>query len=73
SFEDILILGGIETVGTHENEEVAEVTINIKYEVSDVQSFLEELVKLRISFSEEDGQQDRKFFDYKKRFSIENF
>ncbi|MGT2729740.1 hypothetical protein ACVRWQ_07400 [Streptococcus phocae subsp. salmonis] len=73
SFEDILILGGIETVGTHENEEVAEVTINIKYEVSDVQSFLEELVKLRTSFSEEDGQQDRKFFDYKKEIQYRKF
>ena len=71
SFEDILILSGIETDGTH--EEVAEVTINIKYEVSDVQSFLEELVKLRISFSEEDGQQDRNFFNYKKEIQYRKF
>ena len=50
SFADILILSGIKTVNTQETQveqEVAEVTINIKYEVNDVQSFLEELVNLK--------------------------
>lgn len=72
SFEDILILGGIETVGTHENEEIAEVTINIKYEIADAQSFLEELVKLKTSYSEE-VQQDAKLLNYKKEVQYRQF
>ncbi|MBT0891609.1 AAA family ATPase [Streptococcus lutetiensis] len=72
SFEDILILGGIETVETGGNEEVAEVTINIKYEIADVQSFLEELVKLKTSCSEE-VQQDAKLLNYKKEVQYRQF
>ncbi|WP_242258944.1 AAA family ATPase [Streptococcus thoraltensis] len=72
SFEDILILSGIETVGAHENEEVAKVTINIKYEVADVKSFLEELVKLKTSDSEED-QKDVKLLVYEKELQYRKF
>lgn len=72
SFEDILILGGMGTVGAYENEEVVEVTINIKYEVADVQSFLEEFVKLKTSYSDED-QQDVKLLEYKKEFQYRQF
>ena len=72
SFEDILILGGIETVETGGNEEVAEVTINIKYEIADAQSFLEELVKLKTSCSEE-VQQDAKLLNYKKEVQYRQF
>ncbi|MFS1664645.1 AAA family ATPase [Streptococcus sp. zg-JUN1979] len=72
SFEDILILGGIETVESHESEEVAEVTINIKYEVADFKSFSEELVKLKNSYSEV-VQQDAKFLDYKKELQYRQF
>lgn len=72
SFEEILILGGIETVGTYENGEVAEVTINIKYEVADVQPFLEELVKLKTSCSEE-IQLDAKLLNYKKEVQYRQF
>ena len=39
SFEDILILSGIEAVETHENQEIAEVTIDVKYEVVDEVAF----------------------------------
>ncbi|HGC7400809.1 TPA: AAA family ATPase [Streptococcus agalactiae] len=73
SFEDILILGGIETVGTHENQEVAEVTIDVKYEVDDVQSFLEELVKIKSSPREKIEQYDQgyqKELRYRKFLSL---
>lgn len=73
SFEDILILGGIETVGTHENQEVAEVTIVVKYEVADVQSFLEELVKIKSSPREKIEQYDQgyqKELRYRKFLSL---
>lgn len=73
SFEDILILDGIETVGTHENQEVAEVTIDVKYEVADVQSFLEELVKIKSSPREKIEQYDQgyqKELRYRKFLSL---
>ncbi|HFU7526291.1 TPA: AAA family ATPase [Streptococcus agalactiae] len=73
SFEDRLILGGIETVGTHENQEVAEVTIDVKYEVADVQSFLEELVKIKSSPREKIEQYDQgyqKELRYRKFLSL---
>ncbi|HEO1972006.1 TPA: AAA family ATPase [Streptococcus agalactiae] len=73
SFKDILILGGIETVGTHENQEVAEVTIDVKYEVADVQSFLEELVKIKSSPREKIEQYDQgyqKELRYRKFLSL---
>ena len=58
SFEDILVLSGIKTVKTQKEQqtkEISEVTINIKYEVADTQSFSEELVNLKTSYSEGEG------------------
>lgn len=73
SFEDILILDGIETVGTHEDKEVAEITIDIKYEVADVQSFSEELIKLKTSYLEEGEQQDEQLQKYIKEIQHRKF
>lgn len=39
SFEDILVVSGIKTVETQENQEIAEVTIDVKYEVADEVAF----------------------------------
>ena len=72
SFEDVLILSGIKTVETHENQEFAEVTINVKYEVADVQYFIDELIKLKTTYSDTENQQDKKI-STKKSFNIENF
>ena len=60
SFEDVLILSGIKTVETHENQEFAEVTINVKYEVADTQYFIDELIKLKTTYSDIVDQQDKK-------------
>ena len=73
SFEDILILSGIKTVQTHEKQEIAEITIDIKYEVADFQSFSEELVKLKTSYSERENQQDKKSLNYKKELQYRQF
>ena len=76
SFEDILILSGIKTVETQEKketEEISEVTINIKYEVADTQSFLEELVNLKTSYSEGEGQQDEEVSNYKEELKYRQF
>ena len=62
SFEDILILSGIKTVKIQEEqetEEISEVTIDVKYEVADAQSFSEELVNLKTSYSERENHQDK--------------
>lgn len=69
SFEDILILSGIETNGIHVSEDIAEVTIDIKYEIADVQSFLEELVKIRSSYSGEIDQYQKEL-QYRKFLSL---
>ena len=60
SFEDILILSGIKTVGTNENQEVAEVTINVKYEVVDAQYFRDELIKIKTTYSDTGDSHDKK-------------
>lgn len=76
SFEDILTLGGIKTVKiqkTQETEEISEVTINIKYEVADTQSFSEELVNLKTSYSEGEGQQDEEISNYKKELQYREY
>ena len=65
SFEDVLILSGIKTVGTNENQEVAEVTINVKYEVVDAQYFRDELIKIKTTYSDTGDSQDKKNI-YKK-------
>ena len=76
SFEDILVLSGIKTVETQkeqQTEEISEVTINIRYEVADTQSFSEELVNLKTSYSEKEDQQDKKLQTIKKSLNIDNF
>lgn len=72
SFEDVLILSGIKTVETHENQEFAEVTINVKYEVADVQYFIDELIKLKTTYSDTENQQDKKNI-YKKELQYRKF
>ena len=72
SFADVLILSGINTVNTKETQvaqEVAEVIINIKYEVADVQSFLEELTNLRF----ENTEQEEKLIEYQKEVLYRQF
>ena len=72
SFEDILVVSGIKTVETQENQDIAEVTIDIKYEVADEKSFKEELIKLKKSNSETDNQQDKNIV-YKKEIQYRQF
>lgn len=76
SFEDILILSGIKKVEiqeAQETEEISEVTINIKYEVADVQSFSEELVNLKTSYSERADQQGKEFSNYSKELQYRQY
>ena len=72
SFEDILVVSGIKTVETQENQDIAEVTIDIKYEVADEKSFKEELIKLKKSNSETDNQQDKNIV-FKKEIQYRQF
>ena len=72
SFADVLILSGIKTVNidaTQAEQEVAEVTINIKYEVADAQSFVEELVNLKLDDTAQEGQ----LLEYKKEVLYRQF
>ena len=72
SFADVLILSGIKTVNTQETQaeqEIAEVTINIKYEVTDVQSFLEELVNLKCDCT----VQEEKLSEYQNELLYRQF
>ena len=72
SFADVLILSGIKTVNTdvtQVNQEVAAVTINIKYEVADSQSFVEELVNLKLDYTAQEGQ----LLEYKKEVLYRQF
>ena len=79
SFEDILTLGGIkivktqETEGTEETKEISEVTINVKYEVADTQSFLEKLVNLKTSYSEREDLQNKEFSNYKEELQYREY
>ena len=57
---------------TQENQDIAEVTIDIKYEVADEKSFKEELIKLKKSNSETDNQQDKNIV-YKKEIQYRQF
>lgn len=73
SFEDILVLGGIELEEVREDiDEVAEVTININYEVNDTKSFLGELVKIKTKYTlgEEIGESKR---EYQKELQYREF
>ena len=72
SFADVLILSGIKTVNIQETQaeqEIAEVTINIKYEVTDVQSFLEELVNLKCDCT----VQEEKLLEYQNELLYRQF
>lgn len=73
SFEDILILGGIDSDEVQENAEVAEVSINIKYEVADVVAFLEELVNIKTSYFDDREQRDGQYLVYKKEIRYRKF
>ncbi|HFI2446586.1 TPA: AAA family ATPase [Streptococcus suis] len=73
SFEDVLILGGIGSDEVQENAEVAEVSINIRYEVADVVAFLEELVKIKTSYFDDREQHDEQYFVYKKEIQYRKF
>lgn len=73
SFEDILILGGIDLVEVQENAEVAEISINIKYEVADVVAFLEELVKIKTIYFEDKERHDNQYLAYKKEIQYRKF
>lgn len=70
SFEDILIISGIKTVGTHENQDIAEVTIDVRYEIADKVAFLEELVKIKTSYVNDIQQYDEL---YKKESQYRQF
>nr|WP_224398301.1 AAA family ATPase [Staphylococcus delphini] len=52
SFEDILVLGGIESNVDQEDIEVAEITIKLKYEVDDLTAFLQKLVEIKTKYLE---------------------
>ena len=72
SFADVLILSGIKTVNTdatQADQEVAEVTINIKYEVADAQSFVEELINLKLDYT----AQEEQLLEYKKEVLYRQF
>ena len=79
SFEDILILSGIKTIKTQETkktrktDEISEVTINVKYEVTDAQSFTEELVNLKTTYSERADQQNKEFSNYRKELQYRQY
>ena len=72
SFEDVLILSGIKTVGTNENQEVAEVTISVKYEVVDAQYFRDELIKIKTTYSDTGDPKDKRNI-YKKELQYRQF
>lgn len=73
SFEDILVVSGIKTVETHENQDIAEVPIDIKYEVADKVAFLEELVKIKTSYFGDMEQHDEQYLSYKIELQYRQF
>lgn len=73
SFEDILVVSGIKTVETHENQDIAEVTIDIKYEVADKVAFLEDLVKIKTSYFNDKEQLNEQYLNYKKEIQYRQF
>lgn len=70
SFEDVLILSGIKIVETHENQEIAEVIIDVKYEVADEVAFLEDLIKIKTRNFDDSPQYDEL---YKKELQYRQF
>ena len=73
SFEDILVVSGIKTVETHENQDIAEIPIYIKYEVADKVSFIEELIKIKTSYFGDKEQHDEQYLNYKIELQYRQF
>ncbi|WP_455224990.1 AAA family ATPase [Granulicatella sp.] len=73
SFEDILVVSGIKTVETHENQDIAEIPIYIKYEVADKVSFIEELIKIKTSYFDDKEQHDEQYLNYKIELQYRQF
>lgn len=71
NFEDILILGGLESDVVQEDNEVAEVTIKIKYEVADFKPFLQELVK--IGSNNFEMEEEKNNIEYQKELQYRKF
>ncbi|GEQ62164.1 putative ATP-dependent endonuclease of the OLD family [Vagococcus lutrae] len=71
NFEDILILGGLESDVVQEDNEVAEVTIKIKYEVADFKPFLQELVKIGSNNFEMEEEENN--IEYQKELQYRKF
>lgn len=71
NFEDILILGGLESNVVQEDNEVAEVTIKIKYEVADFKPFLQELVKIGSNNFEMEEEENN--IEYQKELQYRKF
>ncbi|EIS6531636.1 AAA family ATPase [Staphylococcus pseudintermedius] len=71
SFEDILILDGIESNVDQEDIEVAEITIKIKYEVDDLTAFLQELVEIKTKNLE--IEKDNNNLEYHKDLQYRKF
>ena len=73
SFEDILILSDIETVEAQAEQDIAEVTIDVKYEVADEMDFLEDLVKIKTSYLDNSQQYNELYkeeLQYRKFLSL---
>ncbi|EII2003599.1 hypothetical protein LG055_002435, partial [Staphylococcus pseudintermedius] len=71
SFEDILILDGIESNVDQEDIEVAEITIKLKYEVDDLTAFLQKLVEIKTKYLE--IERDDKYSEYHKDLQYRKF
>lgn len=67
SFEDILVAEGLDT------GEVAEVTIDIRYEIADVESFKEELIKINSSHENDKVDKSLEFQNYQEELKYRQF
>ena len=72
SFEDILILSGLESNETREDAEIAEITIKIRYEVADVRSFLSKLVEIE-TCNLKNEEENEHFLEYQKELKYRKF
>ena len=73
SFEDILILGGLNLEDDSENIDISEVTIAIKYEVADTKVFIEELTKINLVSSKKEEGQDGPLIRYQEDIQYRKF
>lgn len=73
SFEDILILGGLNLEDDSENIDISEVTIAIKYEVADTKVFIEELTKINLVSSNKEEGQDGPLIRYQEDIQYRKF